>query len=88
MQTHQSEEFALRARVQRPFDVIRAATITAAELMRMEGEIGVIAEGAWADLLVIAGDPLEDLTVLFFIGEYRIADNTRSHFYAAGFTSR
>ncbi len=27
-------------------------------------------------------------TVLFFIGEYRIADNTRSHFYAAGFTSR
>ena len=26
--------------------------------------------------------------VLFFIGEYRIADNTRSHFYAAGFTSR
>jgi imidazolonepropionase-like amidohydrolase len=64
MQTHQSEEFALRARVQRPIDVIRAATITAAELLRMEGEIGVVAENAWADLLVIEGDPLEDLALL------------------------
>jgi hypothetical protein len=27
-------------------------------------------------------------SVLPFIGEYRIADHTRSHFYAAGFTSR
>jgi imidazolonepropionase-like amidohydrolase len=64
MQPHQSEEFALRAHVQRPIDVIRAATITAAELLRMEGEIGVVAEGARADLLVVDGDPLEDLTLL------------------------
>ena len=32
--------------------------------------------------------PMNGNSVLFFIGEYRIADNTRSHFYAAGFTSR
>ena len=64
MQTHQSEEFALRAAVQRPIDVLRAATTTAAELLRMEGEIGVIAEGARADLLVVDGDPLADVKLL------------------------
>jgi imidazolonepropionase-like amidohydrolase len=64
MQPHQSEEFVLRARVQRPIDVIRAATTTAAELLRMEGELGVIAEGARADLLVVDGDPLEDIGLL------------------------
>jgi imidazolonepropionase-like amidohydrolase len=64
MQKHQSAEFALRARVVRPIDVLRSATTTAAALLRMEGEIGVVAAGARADLLVVDGDPRETLTLL------------------------
>lgn len=64
MHRHQSEEFRIRAKVQPPAEVLRAATTTAANLLRMEGEIGVIAPGAHADLLVVDGDPLSDATVL------------------------
>ncbi|MFD9572780.1 amidohydrolase family protein [Streptomyces sp. NPDC059982] len=60
----QLEEFTLRAQVQPAADVIRSATSTAARLLRMEGEIGTLAPGAHADLLVVDGDPLADLTVL------------------------
>ncbi|MFF3619278.1 amidohydrolase family protein [Streptomyces sp. NPDC002467] len=60
----QLEEFTLRAQVQPAADVIRSATSTAARLLRMEGEIGTLAPGAHADLLVIDGDPLADLTAL------------------------
>jgi len=61
---HQLREFALRGEVQKPIDVIRAATINAAELFQMSGEIGIIAPQARADLLVIDGNPLEDLGVM------------------------
>ncbi|GAA2750775.1 amidohydrolase family protein [Kitasatospora cinereorecta] len=60
----QLEEFTLRAQVQPAADIIRSATTTAARLLRMEGEIGTLAPGAHADLLVVDGDPLADLTVL------------------------
>lgn len=65
----QSEEFLLRAEVQMPVDIIRGATCNAAELFQMAGEIGVIAEGARADLLVVDGNPLEDIRVLVNQGE-------------------
>ncbi len=64
MQRHQLMEFAIRGEVQAPIDVIRAATVNAAALFRMAGEIGVVAPGARADLLVVDGDPLRDLGVL------------------------
>lgn len=64
MQIHQSREFAIRARLQDPIDVIRGATTTAARLLEREGELGVIREGALADLLVLDSDPLQDLTAL------------------------
>jgi imidazolonepropionase-like amidohydrolase len=64
MQRHQLMEFALRGEVQAPIDVIRSATVNAAALFRMAGEIGVVAPGARADLLVLDGDPLRDLGVL------------------------
>ncbi|MFF3861528.1 amidohydrolase family protein [Streptomyces sp. NPDC002209] len=60
----QLQEFTLRAEVQPAADVIRSATSTAARLLRMEGEIGTLAPGAHADLLVVDGDPLADLAVL------------------------
>jgi imidazolonepropionase-like amidohydrolase len=64
MQDRQSEEFLIRAEVQKPIDVIRSATSIAAELFQMEGEIGVVREGARADLLVVDGDPTRDLNLL------------------------
>ena len=61
---HQSEEFAIRAKVLPPAEVIRQATRVNAEILGRSGELGVIAPGAIADLLVVDGDPLADLSVL------------------------
>ncbi|MFF2750377.1 amidohydrolase family protein [Kitasatospora sp. NPDC058048] len=60
----QLEEFTLRAQVQPVADVLRSATTTAARLLGLAGEIGTLAPGAHADLLVLDGDPLADLAVL------------------------
>lgn len=64
MQEHQSGEFLLRGRHIPADAVIRAATVDAAKVLRMEGEIGEIAPGAHADLIAVDGDPLKDLTLL------------------------
>jgi imidazolonepropionase-like amidohydrolase len=64
MQYRQLTEFTLRAEVQPAADILRSATTTAAELLGLTGRIGTIAPGAHADLLVVDGNPLDDLTVL------------------------
>jgi len=64
MHRHQSEEFVLRGRVLPAHEVIASATSVAARLLRMEGRIGTVAPGAFADLLVVDGDPLADLSLL------------------------
>ena len=61
MQIHQSREFSIRREVMSPIEVIRAATIGNAELLQMEGKLGTVAPGAFADLLIVDGDPLRDL---------------------------
>jgi imidazolonepropionase-like amidohydrolase len=45
-------------------EVLRQATIHGAEVVRMHGQLGRVAEGYLADLLVVEGDPLADLRVL------------------------
>lgn len=57
-------EFELLAKVLTPADILKSATTIGARLCRMEGEIGVIAEGAYADLLVLDGDPLSEIAPL------------------------
>ncbi|MBL8334612.1 MAG: amidohydrolase family protein [Rubrivivax sp.] len=57
MHDRQLEEFALRAQVQSPAEILQAATAVAAQLLRAEGEIGTLATGARADVLVLEGDP-------------------------------
>lgn len=64
MQVHQSQEFRIRAQVQTAQEVLRSATLTAAELIGLEGKLGVIAPGAFADLLIVNENPLDDVTVL------------------------
>ncbi|HEY7405847.1 MAG TPA: amidohydrolase family protein [Candidatus Angelobacter sp.] len=47
-----------------PMQAIKAATSTAAELLDMQGQIGVIAPGAYADIVAVQGDPLANVEVL------------------------
>lgn len=48
-------EFELLANVLTPAEIIRSATVVGAELCQMTGQIGTIAAGAFADLLVVDG---------------------------------
>jgi len=61
---YQSMEFSLRASVLTNREVLHSATRVSAKLCGMENEIGVIAPGAYADLLIVDGNPLEDITTL------------------------
>ena len=47
-----------------PIDAVRTATVNAAELLGMAGQIGSIEKGAYADLVAVAGDPLQNVAVL------------------------
>ena len=47
-----------------PMDAIKSATSRAAELLDMKGELGVIAPGAYADIVAVSGDPLSNVEVL------------------------
>jgi imidazolonepropionase-like amidohydrolase len=51
-----------------PMDAIRSATSRAAEMLERKGELGVIAAGAAADVVAVAGDPLKDVTELGRVG--------------------
>ena len=64
MQVEQSKEFLIRAEVLSPADILRSATSVNAALLNAEGELGVVAPGAQADLIVVDGDPLQDLSLL------------------------
>jgi imidazolonepropionase-like amidohydrolase len=60
----QSDEFRIRAQVLPAAEILAGATTLAARLIRQVGKLGVVAPGAAADLLVVDGDPLSDITIL------------------------
>ena len=64
LQDRQSQEFLIRSEVLAPVDVLRSATSINAALVQRSGELGTIAPGAVADILVVDGDPLGDLGLL------------------------
>lgn len=64
MMPMQSKEFVLRREVMTPVEILRSATSINAALLQMEGKLGIIAPGAFADLLVIDGNPLNDISIL------------------------
>ena len=47
-----------------PMDALVAATKLGGEIMGMGGELGQIKDGYLADILLVAGDPLKDVTIL------------------------
>ncbi len=65
-ETHamQSEELLLRASVLGNAKTIQQATLIGAEILNHAGLLGEIAERAYADLLLIDGNPLDDITLL------------------------
>ena len=67
---YQGHEFVIRGRTLPAIDVIRSATLNAAELIRMSGKVGTVAVGAYADLIVVEKDPLKDLSALDEEGRY------------------
>lgn len=64
LHVRQSTEFTLRASVLPTIDVLRSACVVNAELLEQSGRLGCVREGALADLLVLDGNPLEDISVL------------------------
>ena len=64
MQSRQTTEYALRATALSPVEILQGATIVAARLMRQESHFGQIVPGAFADLLIVDGDPTTDLSLL------------------------
>jgi imidazolonepropionase-like amidohydrolase len=63
-QESQLREFDLRMELDSLNNIIRSATVTNAALLIKEGKLGTIAAGAWADLLIVDGDPLADVRVM------------------------
>ncbi|MBI5503733.1 MAG: amidohydrolase family protein [Deltaproteobacteria bacterium] len=65
-ETHdqQSRELRIRSEVLSSAEILRSATVTNARILGEEATLGVVAEGARADLLLVDGDPLADITVL------------------------
>jgi imidazolonepropionase-like amidohydrolase len=66
-----NDEFKFRAKWFTPVEILRQATSKSAELLALSGrrnpypgKLGVIQEGAYADILLINGDPLKDITIL------------------------
>ncbi len=60
----QSGEFLIRSSIERPIDTIRSATLINAELINAKGRLGELSPHAWADLLIVAGNPVDDIALL------------------------
>src|ERR1700722_3339114 len=63
LHTHQTREFTIRREVQSAASILRSATSVNAEIV-MEPHLGKIQPGCCADILIVDGDPLEDIGVL------------------------
>jgi imidazolonepropionase-like amidohydrolase len=69
MHSLQNNEFSIRGQVLPAADVLQSATINAARLLNCESSLGQIAEGFYADLLILKKNPLDDISVLDKIKE-------------------
>ncbi len=63
-QDRQVTEFRLRSQVFTPAEILRAATRVNAEILRLDDRIGRVAKGFAADLIVVDGNPLQNLDLL------------------------
>ena len=61
MMVQRAAEFELKAQVMKPMEVLLSTTKVNAELFRMSDRIGTVAPGKYADLIVVAGNPIRNL---------------------------
>jgi imidazolonepropionase-like amidohydrolase len=60
-----AHEFAVMVKLGlSPLQSIQAATINDADLLGWSGKVGTLEAGAWADIIAVDGDPLQDVTTL------------------------
>jgi len=59
-----AELVAMTKRGMSPLEVLRAATVNAAELLSWQDRVGAVEPGKYADLIAVDGDPLTDISVL------------------------
>ncbi|TDZ71604.1 Uncharacterized protein CTRI78_v001983 [Colletotrichum trifolii] len=64
LQAEQSREFGIRRRALSDLQVLQGATVNAARMLRREGVLGQVRAGFAADLIVLNGNPLEDVSIL------------------------
>lgn len=81
LQVEQSREFLLRREVLSPIEVIRSATTVGAQILRMEGKLGTLKTGAYADMILIDGDPLKDFGLFQEQGKHMAAIIKGGAFY-------
>lgn len=62
--TDRCREFSIRKEVFSPLEILRQATSMGAEILMQDGKLGCVAAGAFADLILVDGDPLEDIDLL------------------------
>jgi imidazolonepropionase-like amidohydrolase len=63
LHAYQNHEFGIRRQFTSAFEILKSATSVNASLLNRGGELGVVAPNAYADLLVIDGNPLEDISI-------------------------
>lgn len=81
LQVDQSREFLLRREVLSPLEIIRSATTVGAQILRMEGKLGTLRAGAFADMILVDGDPLKDLGLFQEQGRHLTAIMKGGAFY-------
>jgi imidazolonepropionase-like amidohydrolase len=70
LRSEQSREFSIRAEVLTPYEIICQATAVNAEILNRSGKLGIIAPGAFADIIAVDGDPLRNIALLEEQGRY------------------
>ncbi|HJO94713.1 MAG TPA: amidohydrolase family protein [Victivallales bacterium] len=63
LKSDQCNEFLLRSKAETLFETLNSATYVNSKLLNMEGKLGIISEGAYADLIVYNSNPLQDISV-------------------------
>jgi imidazolonepropionase-like amidohydrolase len=63
LERFQADEFTIRREVLSPLEILRSATSVNARILRQENDIGRVAVGMLADLIVVDGNPLEDVSL-------------------------
>jgi len=81
LQDDQCREFLIRSEIMTPFEIIQSASVINAEILMRSGELGELVPGAYADLLVVDGNPYRDLNLFQDQGRHLAAIMKGGKFY-------